>query len=125
MGEDTRPPVWIGHSLLPSADVTKALEWWRRTGMRFITSGDSFAVLELRGGTHLVLLTAESPIEPGTACPFDLMVEDIEATHREFADLGLAPSELQRGPIHTSFVVRDPSGYDVKVNSSHVSDQPV
>ena len=125
MAEDQRPPVWIGHGLLPSTDVTKALEWWRKTGMRFIASGDTFAVLELRGGTHIVLLAAESPIEPGTPCPFDLMVEDIEAKRREFADLGLEPSDLARGQIHTSFVVRDPSGYDVTVNSTHVSDQPV
>ena len=43
MGVDERPPVWIGHALLPSVDVEKALPWWRATGMRFITSGDGFA----------------------------------------------------------------------------------
>ncbi len=122
---DERPPVWIGHALLPSNDVPKALEWWKGTGMRFITSGDTFAVLELRGGTHIVLLQAEGPIAAGTPCSFDLMVEDIDAAHRDYAERGCSPSELERGQIHTSFVVRDPSGYDVTVNSSHVSDEPV
>ena len=125
MPKDERPAVWIGHALLPTGDVEKALPWWRATGMRFITSGDGFAVLELRGGTHLVLLTAETPIALGTECPFDLMVEDVEASHREFAEKGFEPTPLERGRIHTSFTMRDPSGYDVKVNSTHVSDQPV
>jgi catechol 2,3-dioxygenase-like lactoylglutathione lyase family enzyme len=122
---DERPPVWIGHALLPSNDVPRALEWWKGTGMRFIASGDTFAVLELRGGTHVVLLHAEEPIAAGTACPFDLMVEDIDAAHRDYAARGCSPSALERGRIHTSFVVRDPSGYDVTVNSSHASDRPV
>lgn len=125
MAADERPGVWIGHALLPTVAVEKALPWWRATGMRFITSGDGFAVLELRGGTHLVLLAAETPIEAGTKCPFDLMVEDVEASHRAFAEQGFAPTPLERGRIHTSFSIRDPSGYDVTVNSTHVSDQPV
>ena len=93
--------------------------------MRFLQSGDRFAILELRGGTHLVLLQAEAPIEPGAPCPFDLMVEDVHATRRAFAEQGLEPGDLREGQVHISFVVRDPSGYDVTVNSSHVSDQPV
>ena len=53
------------------------------------------------------------------------MVEDLAATHRHFAELGIAPSEVSSGDIHDSFTLRDPSGYDVTVNSSHVSDLPV
>ena len=122
---DPRPAVWIGHALLPSRDVAAARAWYEKLGMRFITAGETFAVLELRGGTHLVLLRAEAPLEAGAAAPFDLMVEDIEASHRRFRELGLEPTELEKGPIHTSFRLRDPSGYAVTVNSSHVSDQPV
>jgi len=124
-GRDPRPAVWIGHALLPTSDLPAARAWYEKLGMRFITEGESFAVLELRGGTHLVLLRAEAPIPAGAPAPFDLMVEDIEASHRRFRELGLEPTELERGPIHTAFRLRDPSGYAVTVNSSHVSDQPV
>ena len=41
------------------------------------------------------------------------------------AKLGLSPSEISEGEIHSSFTVRDPSGHVVKFNSTHVSDQPV
>jgi len=122
---DPRPPVWVGHVALRVADVGPSADYWTQLGLRFITKGDGFAVLELRGGTHLVLLPAEEPVPPGTPAPFDLMVEDVPATHRHFSELGLAPSQIRPGDIHDSFTLRDPSGYDVTVNSSHVSDLPV
>jgi hypothetical protein len=92
-------------------------------GMRPIVQGENFAVLELRAGTHLVLERAD-PVTPGAAS-FDLMVEDLQATHRRLSELGLAPSEISEGRIHRSFTVRDPSGHVITFNSSHTSDQPV
>jgi hypothetical protein len=75
-------------------------------------------VLELRGGTHLVLRPGRPP---STAdAPFDLMVEDLEATHAEWERLGLNVSPIDRGRIHSAFVLRDPDGNTVTVNSSHV-----
>ena len=123
--QDPRPLVWVGHVLLNTPDVDKANAYWVAAGMRPITSGDGFAVLELRGGTHLVLARSETPVEKGTPCPFDIMVEDLDDTHRRYRELGLAPADLSRGNIHDSFTMVDPSGYVVTVNSSHVSDQPV
>jgi len=41
--------------------LVKSIEFMQLVGMRMIASGDEYAVLELRGGTHLVLTTeAES-----------------------------------------------------------------
>ena len=123
--KDPRPEVWVGHVVLPTPDVMRANEYWTAVGMRAITDGDGFAVLELRGGTHLVLVGSDAPIAAGSPCPFDLMVEDIDAAHARYADLGFEPSEMKRGEIHDSFTLVDPSGYLVTVNSSHVSDLPV
>jgi hypothetical protein len=47
-------------------------------------------VLELRGGTHVVVRQTEQPPAPGTGAPFDLMVDDVDATHRDYALKGLA-----------------------------------
>ena len=80
-------------------------------------------MLDLRGGTHLVLLRSDAPIS--SAAPFDLMAEDLDATHRRLTELGLAPSPIAAGRIHRSFTVRDPSGLDVTFQSNHVSVQPV
>jgi hypothetical protein len=103
--------------------IPESNEFMVDLGMRAIEEGDGYAVLELRGGTHLLLLRSEEPLSG--AAPFDLMVEDLDATHRDLAARGLSPSPIERGKIHDSFTVRDPSGLDVSFNSTHVSDQPV
>lgn len=120
---DERPRVWVGHVTLPTPDLPGTREFMVKLGMRPIAEGDGFAVLELRGGTHLVLLPAA---ERGSgAAYFDLMVEDLDATRDELARRGFVPSEIQPGAIHRSFTVVAPSGHTLKFNSSHVSDQPV
>jgi hypothetical protein len=83
------------------------------------------AVLELRGGTHVVVRRSEQPPEPGTGAPFDLMVDDIDAAHRDYAGKGLSPSPVRRGRIHDSFDLAGPDGWAFTVNSSHASGQPI
>ena len=48
--------------------------------------------------THVVVLQAETPV-PGTSAPFELMVDDVDATHRDYAQKGLtpAPRSLRQG----------------------------
>ena len=115
---ETRPPVWIGHARLLASDLVRSADFWRTVGMREIERNDQVVVLELRGGTHLVLL-AGTPSGDANA-PFDLMVEDLDATHAAWERLGLDVSPIERGRIHSSFVLRDPDGNKVAVNSSHV-----
>jgi catechol 2,3-dioxygenase-like lactoylglutathione lyase family enzyme len=114
---DERPPVWIGHAVLTVEDLDRSAEFWREIGMREVERNAQVAVLELRGGTHLLLL-------PGavddTDAPFDLMVDDLDATHAEWKTRGLDPSPIEQRRIHRSFFVRDPDGHRVTVNSSHV-----
>jgi catechol 2,3-dioxygenase-like lactoylglutathione lyase family enzyme len=120
---DERPPLWVGHIALGTDRLDESHEFLLKLGMRPIARGEGFAVLELRAGTHLVLAEKEG-FEPGPA-PFDLMVEDLDATHRRLSDAGLAPSEISEGRIHRSFEVVDPSGNTIHFNSSHASDRPV
>lgn len=122
---DQRPPVAVGHVRLPCGDVAAAARWLETVGLRPIATMVDLAVLELRGGTHVVVRKAEPPPAPGTAAPFDLMVDDIDASHRDYAEKGLKPSEISRGRIHDSFQVPGPSGWTFTVNSSHASGKPV
>lgn len=86
--------------------------------MRVISEQGDFAVLELRGGTHVVVM----PEAAGqlSDVPFDVMVDDVEATWQRFRDAGLEPSPITSGTVHSSFNVADPAGRRVTVNSSHV-----
>jgi catechol 2,3-dioxygenase-like lactoylglutathione lyase family enzyme len=116
---EARPPVWVGHAVLNVGDLDRAAEFWRELGMREVERNAQVAVLELRGGTHLVLVGGSAPDAPVDA-PFDLMVEDLDATHAAWTARGLAPSPIERGRIHNAFTVSDPDGHVVTVNSSHV-----
>jgi hypothetical protein len=85
--------------------------------MRMVEQNPHVGVLELRGGTHLVLVPGTPA--PGGA-PFDLMVEDLDATHAAWKADGLDVSPIEHGRIHDAFTVPDPDGYVVTVNSTHV-----
>ena len=121
MAEDQRPAFAIGHMRLAVDDVPSAYGFFVRHGMRGILERDSFAILELRGGTHLILSGAEAAIPEGERAPFDLMVDDIDEAHRRFVEDGAEATNIERGKIHDSFSVKGPSGYSIPINSSHVA----
>ena len=115
---DPRPPVWIGHvgpHVVP--DIEAAVGFYETIGMRTVARPEKMAIMELRGGTHLIVREGDGG-EAGSA-PFDLMVDDVDATHATYGDAGLAPSGISRGTIHDSFTVTDPGGWVVTINSSH------
>ena len=122
--KDLRPPVWVGHVVLETDRLEATAAFMRKLGMRPIVQRSEVAVLELRGGTHLVLI-AKSQITHGDA-PFDLMVDDLQETHKAFMDLGLAPAPIQRvSSEHEAFKLKEPAGYIITFYSNHVSGEPV
>ena len=68
---------------------------------------------------------SEELVAPGTTSPFDLMVDDVDASHRDYTEKGLSPSPITRGRIHDSFTVPGPDGWSFIVNSSHASGKPI
>lgn len=123
--KDARPPVAIGHVEHHVADVAKAVEWYEALGVRRIFKRGDFAVMEVRGGTHIILAKAKEKIEAGTPAPFDLIVDDVEATREECASKGMAPGKMHRGRIHDWFELTDPSGFRLTILSSHAGGRPV
>ena len=122
MPSKQRPDLWIGHVTLATPVLEDTAAFMRQIGLRPIFADDEgeVAVLELRGGTHIVLL-ADGDAGAGEAS-FDLMVEDVDATHARFLSQGLTVSDIERGSIHDSFYVTEPGGQRIQVNSSHVPD---
>jgi hypothetical protein len=110
---------------LPTTDVAAAARWLETVGLRPIFASAELAVLELRGGTHVVVRTTQQPLQPGAAAPFDLMVDDIEAARRDYAAKGLGPSDITRGRIHDSFHLTGPDEQDFTVTSSHAGGRAV
>lgn len=123
--QDGRPRLAIGHVELLVSDVGPAADLFVKLGMRHIFQKDDFAVLELRGGTHLVLDKPDAPVPQGQEASFDLMVDDIQGMRDRCESLGLRPSPITTGRVHSSFSIVGPDGYKIEVNSSHASGEPV
>lgn len=123
--EELRPAVWVGHVVLETDQLEESAEFMRTIGMRPVYEGPEVAIFELRGGTHLILVP-KSEVVPGDA-PFDLMVEDLRATHQHFTSLGLAPTPIEpmSSVDHELFRVREPAGHLITFFSNHVSGKPV
>ena len=115
---EARPPVWIGHVSLGVSRFEESLAFFELLGMRKIVGRPALAVLELRGGTHLVLQedTGAEPVRAG----FDLMVDNLPAQRQALVDAGFAPTPIHQGRIPASFEVIEPSGNTIKFNDSHV-----
>jgi catechol 2,3-dioxygenase-like lactoylglutathione lyase family enzyme len=121
----TRPAVAVGHVTVGVTDVAAGTMFFEALGLRWVHQTDRYSVLELRGGTHLVLGTADEPAAPGTPAPFDIMVDDVESTRADYEKRGLQVSEVNRGSIHTSFRVAGPDGYEIRITSPHTGGRAV
>jgi hypothetical protein len=118
--DDLRPPVWVGHVLMETDRLDETSEFMQKLGMRPVVQRPEVAVLELRGGTHLVLV-AKPHVTAGEAS-FDLMVEDIHGAHAKFVELGLNPTPIERiSREHEGFKLTEPAGHTVTFYSNHVS----
>jgi hypothetical protein len=120
-----RPQVAIGHMWLKVSDISRSGAVFCFRGFAPDSSGAGIAILELRGGTHLVLEPYDESIPAGTNAPFDLMVDDIVTTREQYERLGLRPSPLEGGSIHRSFSLNRPDDYLITVTSSHTGGRAV
>ncbi len=117
---DERPPVAVGHVCLPVKNVLTTSAFLQELGLRKIFEKDTFAVLELRGGTHLILEKSR-----GTQAPVDFMVDDVKKARLKYAKMGMKPTRIKSGTIHSSFFIPGPDGWSFKITSSHTGGRPV
>lgn len=117
---EPRPSLWLGHTSFRTTKLDETEAFLKQIGCRHIFRGDEVAVVEIRGGTHIVAALDPDHV-PGDV-DFDLMVEDLDGTHASFLAQGLDVTELERGKIHDWFYVTEPGGSRIKFNSTHVPD---
>ena len=115
---DPRPDVWVGHISLKVNDFRQSLAFFNLIGMRQVARMPGLAVMELRGGTHLIL-RADGNSVPGSA-GFDLMVDDLNEARQRLVEAGFEPSEIRKQFVHRVFDVIEPSGHSIQFNNSHV-----
>ena len=109
--------------MLATHDVVRSSAFYLALGLRQVhepRATDVIAELEMRGGTHLVLVLDSEARTVGRGAPFDLMADDLDALHDSMEKRGVDVSPIERGG-HASFTFHDPDGYTVTLNDSHVS----
>ena len=121
--EDRRPSAATGHIFLRAADVGGGADRLAAVGIRVVMKRDAIAILELRGGTHIVLRPLEDD-EPYEA-QFDLMYDDIEDAHASFERAGFVVTEIENGKIHRAFNATAPERFSVRVLDSHAGNRVV
>lgn len=121
----SRPAVSVAHVVLETDCMEASAQFMRIIGMRPIFDGPEVSVYEMRGGTHLIMMHKDD-IVAGEAS-FDLMVDDLHATHERFISMGLDPSPIEARPAidHEVFTVREPAGHVITFFSSHALGRPV
>jgi catechol 2,3-dioxygenase-like lactoylglutathione lyase family enzyme len=134
------PPVGLGHMAMTVADLEASHRFYASFGLRSLGKSEGMAILELRGGTHLLLFQKDGPDDVPTDSPFeqppaqsiDLMIagrtlEELEDFRAGLVAKGLAPDPIleRRFFGHYVFKTKDPNGAEVTVSTSHASEHPV
>ena len=111
---DQLPRFGIGHVSMTAADVGFLARFYESIGMRLVVDMGRMAILELRGGTHLVVVSGESG-----AATLDLIVDDVDRTRAILEAAGADPTPIVRGNPHDRFTATDPEGNRLVINSNH------
>ena len=122
---DRRPPVAVGHVQLPVQNISNATDFLKKIGLRLVFENKNIAVLELRGGTHLIIEKKRIQDRKGKQAPVDFMVDNLKEARDKYAKIGLKPTPINKGKVHSSFYIPGPSGWVFKITSTHVTNLPV
>jgi len=117
----------IGHVVLHVASVKTSARFYERLGLRPVWSRDDMAILELRGGTHLLLFSGSARQRRAKKALFDLMADDLDAAHARAKRCGFRPSRIGDGAPggHRYFTLLDPDRVRLTVYSSHTDGRRV
>jgi len=113
------PSIAIGHFSLRVTDLDRSAEFYLSIGMRETHPRmANMAILDLRGGTHLLLFRARRKPRP-SRLPFDFLVPDVDALQRSLRERGFEAGPMMKDSFsdHRSFTCPDPDGHGLTFTS--------
>jgi catechol-2,3-dioxygenase len=138
------PAAALGHFVMKVNDVGASYEFYKKFGLRPIGIFSDVAIIELQGGTHILLFNKNdelpfslSPSHLGQRGAFsserlDLMIDsksrsDLELYSASLMEHGLSVDEIAPDHFfgHYYFQLADPDGNGVTVYTSHTGELPV
>jgi catechol-2,3-dioxygenase len=130
----------VAHLVFKVADLKSSCQFYSNLGIPPFAIDENSAIIELRGGTHLVLLEVDHPDGEGVAESltgqfherlseqFDLMIKgeglnELKKYRSELISRGIAagaiPDETFYG--HHLFCIKDPDGNGITIYTSHAT----
>ena len=128
----------VGHLVFKVTDLESSCEFYSNLGIPPFAIEEGVAIIELRGGTHLILLEVDQPAGEGVAESltgqfherfaeqFDLMIKgkglnELKKYRSELINRGIAAGEIPDETFfgHHLFCVKDPDGNGITIYTSH------
>src|ERR1700679_2868233 len=128
----------VAHLVFKVADLKSSCQFYSNLGIPPFFTDEEVAIIELRGGTHLILLSVDSMAGEGIAESltgqfherfseqFDLMIEgkgldELKNYRSEIINRGIAAGEIPNETFfgHHLFCTKDPDGNGITIYTSH------
>jgi catechol 2,3-dioxygenase-like lactoylglutathione lyase family enzyme len=142
--EDSLPAAALGHFVMKVQNIEASHQFYVGLGLRALDAFPGLAIVELRGGTHLLLFQKDDEqsrtlqnSHVGQRPEFgseklDLMIAghkkaNLELYRDRLIDKGYSPSAIAERALygHRYFTIQDPDGNGVSFYTSHCGDKPV
>jgi catechol-2,3-dioxygenase len=128
----------VAHLVFKVADLNSSCQFYSNLGLPPFATDEKVAIIELRGGTHLLLLSVDEPAGEDIAESltgqfhkrfseqFDLMIEgkgldELKKYRSELISRGIAAGEIPDETFfgHHLFCLKDPNGNGITIYTSH------
>ena len=132
------PELAVAHLVFKVADLESSCLFYSNLGLPPFYVEEKVAIIELRGGTHLVLLSVDEPAGQGVvesvtgqfhkrfSEQFDLMIEgksldELKQYRLELISRGIAAGEIPGEAVfgHHLFCIKDPDGNGITIYTNH------
>jgi catechol-2,3-dioxygenase len=132
------PELAVGHLVFKVADLKTSCQFYSNLGLPPFAIDEEAAIIELRGGTHLLLLEVDRLAGEGVAQSltgqfhkkfseqFDLMItgkglNELKKYRLELISRGIAAGEIPDETFfgHHLFCIKDPDGNGITIYTSH------
>ena len=132
------PELAVAHLVFKVADLKSSCQFYSNLGLPPFYIEEKVAIIELRGGTHLLLLSVDEPAGEDVAESvtgqfhkrfseqFDLMIEgksldELKKYRSALISRGIAAGEIPDETFfgHHLFCIKDPDGNGITIYTSH------
>jgi catechol 2,3-dioxygenase-like lactoylglutathione lyase family enzyme len=141
---DDLPAATLGHFVMKVNDIGISYQFYTKLGLRPFGTFPGLAIIELRGGTHILLFSrgdeSSSSLSTGHVGQrstffderLDLMIggrsrHDLELYRATLIERGLSVEAIAQDQFfgHDYFQLADPDGNGITVYTSHTGELPV